>query len=355
MSTPITSGAAGSLASGRRTASPIRSLSMNCSEPARGNTPRTRTRTKSESSPWSFTQLSICALLVIATLRESICRACQRWAKRPPAKHSRKRPALRVGLPNTAHNSSVPASVSAPSMVSQIGSGMAEASSNSAKARRPLLCRPAIASVLFSLQVMASTRQVRSCARTGRGERRRRVAEPVAVDRQPMPLGELRPGLGAQLAGGVGGDDAAGVRHRRHRPQDDPGDQRRLADAVARGDGQPQRRPCPSGCRAGPRPAGPARRAARPRARLLGQRAGAAPREGVEHEAQRIEAQRADSRRAGASGDRRRAQRWAWRSLSPAASSSASRSDGAAAPPPGSRHSARRARSQKMQADTSGG
>jgi hypothetical protein len=47
-------------------------------------------------------------------------------------------------------------------MVSQIGSGMAEASSNSAKARLPLLCRAAIASVLFSDQVMASTRQVRS-------------------------------------------------------------------------------------------------------------------------------------------------------------------------------------------------
>ena len=46
-------------------------------------------------------------------------------------------------------------------MVSQIASGMEDASSKMAKARRPLLCRPAIASVLFSDQVMASTRQTR--------------------------------------------------------------------------------------------------------------------------------------------------------------------------------------------------
>src|SRR5882762_590069 len=45
-------------------------------------------------------------------------------------------------------------------MVSHIASGMADASSKMAKARRPLLCKPAIASVLFSDQVMASTRQV---------------------------------------------------------------------------------------------------------------------------------------------------------------------------------------------------
>jgi hypothetical protein len=48
-----------------------------------------------------------------------------------------------------------------------------------------------------------------------------------------MPLGELGPGLGTQLALGVGGDDAARVAQRRQRPQDDPGDERRLADAVA--------------------------------------------------------------------------------------------------------------------------
>jgi hypothetical protein len=52
-----------------------------------------------------------------------------------------------------------------------------------------------------------------------------------------VPLGELGPGLGAELAFGVGADHAARVVQGRHRPQDDPGDQRRLADAVARGDG----------------------------------------------------------------------------------------------------------------------
>jgi hypothetical protein len=39
---------------------------------------------------------------------------------------------------------------------------MDEASSSRAKARRPRLCRPAMASVLFSDQVMASTRHVLS-------------------------------------------------------------------------------------------------------------------------------------------------------------------------------------------------
>jgi hypothetical protein len=48
-------------------------------------------------------------------------------------------------------------------------------------------------------------------------------------------------GLGAELAFGVGADHAARIVQRRHRPQDDPGDQRRLADAVVRGDGDPHR------------------------------------------------------------------------------------------------------------------
>ena len=42
-------------------------------------------------------------------------------------------------------------------------------------------------------------------------ERRRGVGEPVPVGAQRQPLGELGPGLGAQLAFGVGGDDAARV------------------------------------------------------------------------------------------------------------------------------------------------
>ncbi len=69
---------------------------------------------------------------------------------------------VRVGLPKASQNRSVPASVSAPSMVSHTPSAIDEASSNRAKARLPLLCRPAMASVLFSDQVMASTRQVLS-------------------------------------------------------------------------------------------------------------------------------------------------------------------------------------------------
>ena len=69
-------------------------------------------------------------------------------------------------------------------------------------------------------------------------QRGRGVGEPVLVDRERVPLGELGPGLGAELALGVGGDDAARVGQRRQRPQDQPGHQRRLADAVARGDGQ---------------------------------------------------------------------------------------------------------------------
>ena len=185
------------------------------------------------------------------------------------------------------------ASVSAPSMVSQTGSGMAEASSSSAKARRPLLCRPAMASVLFSDQVMASTRQVLSWPGRVECERGRRVGEPVAVEAEAVPLGELGPGLGAELALGVGGDDAARVAHGRQRPQDDPRDQRRLADAVARGDGRAHGlarcscTPSPSRSRMSRcHGSGPC---------LVGERrAGDAPREGVHDVAQGIEAQGAD-------------------------------------------------------------
>ncbi len=51
MSTAMTRAAVGSLNSSRATAWSTRSLSMNCMVPARGKTPLTRTRTKSESSP----------------------------------------------------------------------------------------------------------------------------------------------------------------------------------------------------------------------------------------------------------------------------------------------------------------
>jgi hypothetical protein len=49
--------------------------------------------------------------------------------------------------------------------------------------------------------------------------------------------GELGPGLGAELAFGVGADHAARIAQGGHRPHDDPDDQRRFDDAVARGDG----------------------------------------------------------------------------------------------------------------------
>jgi hypothetical protein len=64
------------------------------------------------------------------------------------------------------------------------------------------LCRPAMASVFCSDQVMASTRQVLS--RPGSAEwRRRGVGEPRLVAAHGVPLGELRPGLGAELALGA--------------------------------------------------------------------------------------------------------------------------------------------------------
>ena len=69
-----------------------------------------------------------------------------------------------------------------------------------------------MASVLFSDQVMASTRQVLSWPGSRRMERRRGVGEPLPVAAHAVPLGELGPGLGAELALGVGGDDAARVR-----------------------------------------------------------------------------------------------------------------------------------------------
>jgi hypothetical protein len=56
------------------------------------------------------------------------------------------------------------ASVSAPSATSQIVSAIAEASSKISSSRRPLLCRPAKASLFSSDQGTASMRQVRTCS-----------------------------------------------------------------------------------------------------------------------------------------------------------------------------------------------
>ena len=98
-------------------------------------------------------------------------------------------------------------------------------------------------------------------------QRGRGVGEPVLLTAERVPLGELGPGLGAQLALGVGGDDAARVAQRRQRPQDDPRDQRRLADAVARGDGEAHGFVGVCRAAAGRGPASPAPRAARARDR----------------------------------------------------------------------------------------
>src|ERR1700738_2030559 len=65
-----------------------------------------------------------------------------------------------VGLPNASHRISVSSSVSAPSATSQTLSAISDASSNISARRRPLLCMPANATVLFSLHVAASQRQV---------------------------------------------------------------------------------------------------------------------------------------------------------------------------------------------------
>ena len=52
-----------------------------------------------------------------------------------------------------------------------------------------------------------------------------------------MPTTELDPGLRFELGLGVGGDDADRIGPGVHAPFDDPGDQRRLANAVAGGGG----------------------------------------------------------------------------------------------------------------------
>src|SRR5262245_66311028 len=102
--------------------------SMNCMEPARGKTPRTRTRTKSLSSPYSETHLLSSPLSVNETERESTVRVFQTLENFPPGKHSRNLPFGRLGLPKTHQIRSVFLSVIHPSPASHIASGMAEAS-----------------------------------------------------------------------------------------------------------------------------------------------------------------------------------------------------------------------------------
>ena len=67
-------------------------------------------------------------------------------------------------------------------------------------------------------------------------DRRRRELEEALGDEKLVPLGQLGPGLRAELRVGVRRDDAARVGMRGHRPQDQPRHLGALADAVTRGD-----------------------------------------------------------------------------------------------------------------------
>lgn len=69
-----------------------------------------------------------------------------------------------------------------------------------------------------------------------REERGRGEAEEVSSDIHVVPLAEFSPGLGPELALGVGGYDAASVLFE-HGPEDKHGDHGGLADAVAAADG----------------------------------------------------------------------------------------------------------------------
>src|SRR5215467_5466508 len=163
-STPITRASRVSEAASLFDAASTVSAEMNSISPVLGNTPLTRMRTKSESSPYESIHDWSWSLFVRDTSRLSTCLLFQALAWRWPGKHSLNRPVFRVGFPNTHHTISVLASVSAPSVVSQIMSGIAEASSNITRMRLSLLCNPANASVFLSDQGTMSIRHVLSCA-----------------------------------------------------------------------------------------------------------------------------------------------------------------------------------------------
>src|SRR5208282_1526284 len=57
--------------------------------------------------------------------------------------------------------------------------------------------------------------------------------EPVPCDEQPVPLRQFGPDLGSKLAFGIRRHDAARVHESGERPKDDPGYERRFADAMA--------------------------------------------------------------------------------------------------------------------------
>ncbi len=157
--------------SSRSTACCTRSLSMNCMEPERGNSPFTRTRTKSLSlavvlHPGRDLRLvghrhrARIDLLRLPAMGEAA--AGEAFAEAAGGARG-----IAEGQPEQ-----VGAGIGQerPRSSPDIASAIDEASSNRAKARRPLLCRPAMASVLFSDQVMASTRQVRARGRAARIE-----------------------------------------------------------------------------------------------------------------------------------------------------------------------------------------
>src|SRR5262245_44234574 len=161
-STPITRASLESAIASDAHASSTASADMNSISPVLGNTPLTRMRTKSESSPYASIHAWSWSLLVSETSRESTCLDFQALACLWPGKHSRKRPVFRVGFPKTHQIISVLASVSAPSVVSHMISGMADASSKMTRILRSLLCKPANASVFLSDHGTISMRQVRS-------------------------------------------------------------------------------------------------------------------------------------------------------------------------------------------------
>jgi len=77
----------------------------------------------------------------------------------------------------------------------------------------------------------------------GRGgdQRAGQRAEPVGGDGGARPFGDFRRGAGDELILGIGGDEDAGVDARIQPPLDQHGDERGLADAMARGAGEAQR------------------------------------------------------------------------------------------------------------------
>src|ERR1035438_1505570 len=155
-STPALGGAPGEAYASRFCAAKTLSLSINCRSPARGARPRTRTLTKSESSPCSSIHCRISSLLVNLQVRESMVRVIQR-PRSDPNTTRKNFPLFLVGLPQAKMKGSP--SVNPPSATSQILSGIADASSNRYQLEESAACWPAKASEFSSRQVCADTNQ----------------------------------------------------------------------------------------------------------------------------------------------------------------------------------------------------